>query len=86
MRLPQLRLSSTFCRRVVSVRDYLSEKKSSKVFSSSPLEDNGSVTFPNDVSAIKGPNPSHKTMTGRKKVSVMESTKVCKMVRTGRDH
>lgn len=57
-------------KRILSVRDYLCEKKSPKVFSSSPLENNENVSFPNDVSAIKDPNPpDNKTMAGRRKVS-----------------
>ena len=67
---------SQFLRRVLSVRDYLNEKKSprhpQKVFSSSPLENNENISFPNDVSAIKAPNPLDKNMAGRKKVSVIE--------------
>ena len=67
---------SQFFRRVLSVRDYLNGKKSprhpQKVFSSSPLEDNESISFPNDVSAIKPPNTYGKKMAGRKKVSVIE--------------
>ena len=66
------------CRRVLGQpRDNLKEK-SPKVFSSSPLTSNENVSFPNELSAIKGPPtvPATRGMTGRRKVTVSASSVV----------
>ena len=72
-------MSSPFpsCRRILGRRDNLKEKKSPKVFSSSPLASNENVSFPNELSAIKVPTaPVTTCMTARRKFTVSATSVV----------